>query len=121
VAYLGAHSGPAPVAAHGRAIQTGRGSFGRHGAFSPFIGDPVQGAGEIVGDDERAVGELRDVHGPPVIGAIFVEPALRENFRLVACAIGLQRGKRDPRPDGDSSIPRSVDDCVGVPQKRVIE
>ena len=85
-----------------------RRSFGRHGAFISFIGDPVQGPGKIVGDDERPVGELRHVHRTPVIGALVVESALRENFRLVAGAIGFQRGKRDPRADGDSSVPRPV-------------
>jgi hypothetical protein len=101
-------SASAPAAARVRAIQKCRRSFGRHGAFISFIGDPVQGAGEIVGDDERAVGELRHVHRTPVVGALFVEPAFGENFRLVACAIGFQRGKRDPRADRYGSVPGTV-------------
>jgi hypothetical protein len=49
---------------------------------------------------------LRHVHRTPVIGALFVEPAFGENFRLVARAGGFERGKADPRADGDSAVPR---------------
>ncbi len=43
-----------------------RQSFGWHVGF---ISDPVQGTGEIVRDQERAIRQLGDVHGTPGIGA----------------------------------------------------
>ena len=77
---------PAPFQAAGRGTSEHRGV-----AHSPpVIRDAIERAGEIVGHEDRAVGQLRDVDRAAEIFAVLGEPAFGERLGLVRRAVLLQ-------------------------------
>src|SRR5262245_21885915 len=60
------------------------------GASSALVPDAVDGAGEVVRDQDRSVGELRHVHRPAEIFAVLGEPAVGEHLGLVRRAVLLE-------------------------------
>src|SRR5262245_54820414 len=57
------------------------------------VADPVDRAREVVRDQDRAVGEIRDVDRTAAIALCRrIEPAFGEHLGLVRSAVGLERG-----------------------------
>src|SRR5215470_20234380 len=77
-------------------------------ASSAVVPDAVEGAGEIVGHDDRAVGKLGDVDRPTEIFAVLGEPAFGEHLGLVGGAVLLEAGEHHARADRGGAVPRAV-------------
>src|SRR5882757_8738608 len=73
-----------------------------------LVPDAIDGAGEIVGYQQRAVRELCDVDGPAKIFAVLGEPAVGEHFGLVGGAVVLEPGEHHPRADRRGPVPGTV-------------
>src|SRR5262249_50988705 len=86
-----------------------RGSARQRGSASrSFVPDAVDGAGEVVRYQPRALRQLRDVDGPAEILAVLGEPAFGERFCFLGGAVVLEAREHDARADRHRAVPRAV-------------
>src|ERR1700743_631905 len=85
-------------------------SLTREGFKNPLaVGNPIDRACEIVGDEQRAVTQLGDSDRPTVIFAVAVQPPLGKRLRAFGRrAVVLDLGDHHARADGNGAIPRTV-------------
>src|SRR5881628_3360401 len=80
----------------------------------------VDRAGEVVGNEERAILHHRDVHRAAAIRAgLVVEPAFGEDARGLRRSIGLEVGEHHARADRLGAVPGAVlrrEDAALVPR-----
>src|SRR5690348_410853 len=72
------------------------------------IPDAIEGAGQIVRNQKRAVPELRDIDGTPEIFAVLVEPTFSEGLGFARRAVLLEDSRHQARANRYGAIPGAV-------------
>src|SRR5690554_4578672 len=83
-------------------------SSGRAVRSAPAIGDAVDHAGVVVGDQERAVGQLGEVDRPAPGATAGPEPAVDEHLLTGWSALGVEAHAHDAVTDRLAAIPGAV-------------
>src|ERR1700748_1276357 len=78
------------------------------GRLFAVVPDAIQGTREIIGDQKRAIAELRHIDRPAQIFAVIGEPAFGKRLGLVGSAIVLEGSYHHPRAHRNSTVPRAV-------------